>query len=142
MLPKYHVLFSFLFSVGLFLLFPSITLLGVIIIFMAAVLIDVDHYLYYVFKKKNLSLSKAYQFFVDQIGVAKRQKGHYHSPLCIFHTVEALILMIILASYSKIFLYILIGSLLHFVLDLYETFVVYKRHSLRVYTLYPYFKKF
>ena len=141
MRPKYHVLFSFLFSAGLFFFFPRITLLGAIVIFMGAVLIDVDHYLYYVFKKKDLSLRRAYRFFIMQLHVARKHKEHYQSPLCIFHTVEALILMTVLALYSKIWLYVLVGSLLHFVLDLYETLIVHKNIGLRVYTLYPYFKK-
>ncbi|MDP2673070.1 MAG: hypothetical protein Q8O84_04625, partial [Nanoarchaeota archaeon] len=60
MLPKYHVLFGFLFSLILFLIFPFIGLSGFLIIFISSVLIDIDHYLFYVFKNRIFSINKAY----------------------------------------------------------------------------------
>ena len=56
MLPKYHIIFGFLFSLILFIFFPFIGLGGFLIIFASSVLIDVDHYAYYLFKNKILSI--------------------------------------------------------------------------------------
>jgi putative transposase len=78
MLPKYHVLFGFIFSSLIFLIFPSAGWLGFFIIFLSSFLIDVDHYIYYVWKKKDLSLKNSIVWFKSVSGkfqaLSKKQK--------------------------------------------------------------------
>ena len=57
MLPKSHIIISFsivLILTGIF----HLPLIYVFILFCSAILIDVDHYLLYLYKQKNLSLKK------------------------------------------------------------------------------------
>jgi len=65
LLPKYHIIYGFVFTLVLSLFF-GIGLLEFILIFTASVLIDVDHYLFYIWKKKDFSLSRAYDDFVKK----------------------------------------------------------------------------
>ena len=62
--PKHHVLLGFIFSIIIFLIFPSIGILGFLLIFLSSFLVDVDHYLYYVYKNRKLSLRKAYMWHI------------------------------------------------------------------------------
>ena len=54
MYPKHHILLGFIFSVFVFILFPKIGILGVSIIFLSSFLIDVDHYIGYAIRKRDL----------------------------------------------------------------------------------------
>lgn len=121
-----HILTSIVLS---FLLFPLFDYNALWIIF-GGVLIDFDHYLYYVFKFKSLNLKKAYTYHAQ----IDERKIKVHDILHAFHTMEvfALIILIIILSYLyKInlvfytFLPILIGMVLHMILD----FINIYRHN-------------
>ena len=125
MLPKSHFIFGLIFSLLLLFLFPQIEILGFLIIFASSFLIDVDHYLFYVFIKKDYSLKNAYHWFMEKhrkfrnlSRSERRERLKQKGPLpCIFHGIEAIAVLIILSFFSKFFLYILIGFLFHEVLD-------------------------
>jgi hypothetical protein len=140
MLPYEHVAYGFLVSLLLF-IFTNVGLLGSFIIFMMSWCIDVDHYLFYVIKKKDWNLKRAYQYYEAQLSIYQKQKEHYDAPLCIFHTAEFVIVLIVLAFYSKIALFVLMGTVLHYVGDAYHTFYVLKMPRIRRYTVYRYLKE-
>lgn len=113
MLPKYHIILGFLFSLILYLIFPFISLWGSLIIFASSVLIDVDHYIYYIFAKKDLSLKNAYSFFI--------KKPKLNPAMYFFHGIEILLILFILGIFiNKLFLFILIGFSFHLFLDIIE----------------------
>lgn len=131
---KEHIVFTLIFSIILYPFFQE----KVIIIFLAGVLIDGDHYLEYILTHKSLSLKKAYQRSVEgtkkAIKLAKQGiKKPFEYHLHILHTIEPYILIAILSFYSQIFLLILIGSIFHHTLDI--LFVIYIK---RKYPLIPY----
>lgn len=81
--------------------------------FCFASFLDVDHYIYYIFKFHKLHVKKAIKYF----------DSHRHIRrfcLCIFHTVEFLILFSLISYFSRsFFLYAcFLGSLLHCVIDI------------------------
>lgn len=125
MLPKYHILLGFVFSLALFLIFPSIKLIDAAIIFLSSFLIDADHYIYYILKKKNLSLGKAVNYFLEKrrklakLNIKKRNE--FYSGFCFLHGIEILIILFIAGLFiSKYFLLIFIGFTFHLFLDLLE----------------------
>lgn len=125
MLPKYHILFGFLFSLILFLVFPFIGLLGFLIIFASSVLIDVDHYIYFVFVKKNFSLGEAYKYFFEKrkkyISSVNSEKERSNLAMYLLHGIEILLIIFILGIFvNKIFLFIFIGFSFHLFLDIIE----------------------
>lgn len=125
MYPKYHAIIGFLFCVLLFLIFPAINLLGLLLIFLSTLLIDVDHYIYFVFKKKSFNLKKAYTWFkeIKTSWLTKQDKKEIYSykwPVMFLHNLEFILLLIILCSFNYYFKFILIGVLLHLFLDYLE----------------------
>jgi len=110
MLPKWHALLGAIFSIILVILFPAIGWLGAFVIFASSVLIDVDHYLWYVWKEKDWSLKKAYFYLKNSKRKVKR--------MMILHTFEFLLLLGIASFYSKFLFYILIGFVFHSIVDI------------------------
>jgi len=120
MYPRTHILFGLLMALLIKLIF-LVSLMQALIIFASAFLIDIDHYLYYVFKKKDLSPFRAYAWFIEldkrmeKLSAAKRKQ--YKTPLMIFHGIEFWLILLILSFYSRIFTFILIGVAVHMILD-------------------------
>lgn len=122
MLPKHHLILGFVFSLILLILFPQIGLFGFFIIFLSSFLIDIDHYLYYLIRKKDFNLKNAFNWFINNetkyfsLPISKRKR--IHPPLCFMHTFEFLLIILILIRYSNIFLFLLIGFVFHLFLDI------------------------
>ena len=147
MLPKYHIIFGFLFSLILFLIFPSINIFEVSIIFFSSFLIDVDHYLYYVFKNKIFSINKAYNYFFEKRKklLAKNLKEkivNQANPLMyIFHGIEVLLIFFILGLFvNKIFLFIFMGFSFHLFLDVLEQ-IYYGFRIAKISLIFDFIKK-
>jgi hypothetical protein len=124
MLPKYHILFGFIFAVILYFIFPNISFLGIVIIFLSSFLIDVDHILYYFFRKGNLNPFKAYRWYIDRAKkickLPRQQKKNFYSGLYIFHGVEVLIFLFLLSHYFPILFFVFLGFSLHFIIDFFH----------------------
>lgn len=122
MLPHKHIIFGFLFSLSLLILFPTIGIFNFLIIFLASFLIDVDHYLYYIFAKRNFSLKKARAWFMERhfqaLRLSKSDKLKLRPAPCIFHGIEAIVILFLLSFISEVFAYILLGFVFHQFLDL------------------------
>lgn len=125
MLPKYHIIFGFILSIVLFLIFPSINLLNAGIIFLSSFLIDVDHYIYYALKKRNINPFKSVIYFLKKrkklMKFNDKKRREFYSAFCFLHGIEILILLLVLGIFiSKYFLLIFIGFTFHLYLDLLE----------------------
>ena len=121
MYPSQHLFFGAIFSLILFLFFPQVGVIEFSIILLSTVLIDVDHYLYYVFKKKNMSLKKAYKWFMETeekfLAFSKEERNEIYTSFCYLHGIEILILLFFAIYISEYFLYAFIGIAFHFLLD-------------------------
>jgi hypothetical protein len=125
MLPKYHIFFGFLLSLFLVILFPNINLIWVGIVFLSSFLIDVDHYFYYVFNRKNANPKKAVNYFFDKRKKANKmnikERNKFYSGFYFLHGIEILIILAVAGIFvSKYFFLIFIGFAFHLCLDLYE----------------------
>ena len=110
MLPKGHILFGAIFSLILFLFF-NISLSYSVIIFLSSFLIDVDHYFFYVQRKKDWNPKRAFRWFVAL--------GNKHKPLMLlFHNIEFLILVLIISVFYNVFFFISIGLSFQWVGDI------------------------
>ena len=114
MLPKWHILFGFLFAYILY-WFSPITIIEASLIFLSSFLIDFDHYLFIINRKKLFNLKKAYYWHK---ALPKNHKPIMH----ILHTIEFTIFIAILAYFFNIFLFIFIGMLFHSSLDVIDMF--------------------
>ena len=120
MLPKWHILFGIIFSLILYLFF-QISLLNSLIVFLASILIDVDHYLSHAFKEKDLSLKRIYKSSVKRrekwMNFSVKEKKEYKLRPFIFHGIEFWIVILVLSFFHKIFLYIFLGIMIHMFFD-------------------------
>ena len=125
MLPKWHILFGALVSIILYLFF-NLTLYQTLIVFLSSIVVDFDHYLYYIFKYKKIGIREAYNCFSKKrekwISLKPEEREKYKRYIFIFHGVEFWIILIFFFFINKFFLWILIGITLHMILDFTEIF--------------------
>jgi len=121
MKPLSHLILGIIFASTLLIIFPAIGFTGFFIIVISSVFIDVDHYIYYVFKKGDLNLKNAYVWFVENEkkfrSLPLRKKRQICPPLCFLHTLEFLLIFAVLSFYFDIFLFIFTGFIFHLFLD-------------------------
>ena len=108
MLIKYHFLFGLIISL---LLYPVYGI-NVLIIFFTNILLDVDHYILYIFKFRSFNMLKANKYFINHVGTS----------FLFLHTAEFVILLLIFSLYSDFAFFILIGVALHLLLDIRDEF--------------------
>jgi len=112
MLPKTHIILGALFSIILF--FFGVNYFNCILVFLSSFLIDFDHYLWYIIRKKDFNLKNAYYTLK---GTEKKKLY-----LMVFHTIEFLLFILLLSYLWKGFLWIFIGMVFHSILDLIELY--------------------
>jgi hypothetical protein len=121
MLPQYH--FSLGLVASLFLYFGfDIQLLGCFIFLIATVGIDVDHYLYYFYRKGDWNLFNATRWFMKKWGVLKRIdikiRREFYTGFCFLHGIEVLALTALLGYFAwDLFYFVALGFLFHLILD-------------------------
>lgn len=97
----------------------------VILILVGGVLIDADHYFWYIYKYKNFNFVDSYKFYIKNMEI--KDFTNVAGILLVFHTVEFLIIMAVLSYFSKFALMFTIGLLLHYALDLIYLYIVAKK---------------
>lgn len=133
MLPKQHFVYGFFFAAFLFLIFPNtVGLIGLMLIVLSTVLIDFDHYLYFLYVKKEISVSKAYRFFRNNrkkfLNLPRNKRKDFFGAWCMFHGVESLIIALLLTLFiSEYFGFVFIGMAFHLLLDYNEQWKFYDR---------------
>ncbi|MBS3093929.1 hypothetical protein J4456_05105 [Candidatus Pacearchaeota archaeon] len=133
MLPKYHILSGLLLALALF-LFYDISYLQALIVFLAAFLIDIDHYLLYVIKKNDGSIKNSMKFFYakskEWLKMSIEERKKYKRSIFIFHGIECWALMYLLYPIFPWMIFIGYGFALHMALDYIDLFI--KREPLIV----------
>ncbi len=123
MVPKIHILIGGLVSV-LIVYFFNVSIFGGLLIFLSSFLIDFDHYVYYVFKEKDLNPFNSVKWFFRKrdkwfkLSVLER-KG-YKRGIFIFHGIEFLLLLFLVSWFYPVFYYVIFGILIHIFLDYVE----------------------
>lgn len=144
MLPKYHLLINLIISIFLF-YFAIINLAYVIIFFLASVLIDVDHYIYYILEKRKFSLNKAYKWFILKKSylhkLSKQERKKHHNIFFLFHGIEILILLFIISKTYYFVFFVFLGFVVHLAEDAFDEAGsgVFVRKLFLVYGLYKHF---
>lgn len=119
MLPGQHAIYGLGFALLMKLLIvPGLNLIAIALIFLAAVFIDVDHYIVYVYRHKDLNLKRAVNYFKEMGEKLKNKKNR--APLLVLHTVEFMLVLIALSFYHIYFAFIAAGVIFHVLLDYYH----------------------
>lgn len=122
MLPLKHFILGLIFAGFLYLVFPKITLTGFLLIFLSTFLIDIDHYFYYIYKKKNFNITKSYKWFIKNkkefLSLPWKERSKFKTGFCFLHGIEILFILLLLWIFvSKYFLFIFVGFAFHLLLD-------------------------
>jgi hypothetical protein len=143
MLPKTHAILGAVFSLLIYFIF-HLSFFNVILIFLASVFIDSDHYLWYVYIKKSINLKNAYYWFREKrekwLKLSKKEKEDHKRVYLIFHCIEFWIVLLALSLTNKIFLFILIGVLFHMIFDYIEILYLKEKLYPKFSLIYIYFK--
>lgn len=123
---EHHFLVGVVLSLVLFPFFGFLSFWALL----SSVFIDFDHYLFFIFKKRDLDPFKAFRFY------GSRKCGP--PGLFIFHTVEFLLILGILAFFSDVFLVLFIGAFVHLFVDFFDGFVWFTYYSGRVTSIFLY----
>jgi len=92
----------------------------VLLILVGGVLIDIDHYIWYIFKHKNFDIFECYRQFTE---VGEKSNFRIFSGITLFfHTIEFTILMLILSFINELALMFTIGLVVHYFLDIIHQF--------------------
>jgi len=141
MLPKFHILYGLLLSLAVLFLFPQIGFVGFLIIWVSSVLIDIDHYLYFVWLKKDFNPKNAFKWFMDNNKrynlLPKSERKKYYFGNYFLHGFEAIFILVLLFYLTKnmFILYILLGFLFHQIIDFID---LYKK-NIKSYKLLSFF---
>lgn len=132
MKPIKHLLLGILFTLILYFIFPQIGLIEFVLVLLSTVLIDFDHFTYYLYKKKDWNLKKAFNWYLKDskryLSLSRKQRDKYYTGFCFLHGIEILIALFLLGSFvSFYFYYILIGFSFHLFLDLIDQIILNKR---------------
>ena len=84
-------------------------------VFAGGVMIDFDHYIWYVYNLRKYNPFKCYTYFIKDIG--KNNWRDVQGTVLVLHTVEFFVLCIILSFFSTIALLFTIGLVGHYLLD-------------------------
>lgn len=122
--PSWHVFLGILFSIFLFFMFPEIGLINLSLVFLSSILIDVDHYIFYIYHNKDFNLRKAYNHFIQHKIKWKEmiKTSNYKSlpSFFIFHGLEVLLLLFVLSIFFRPAYFVFVGFSFHLFLDLTE----------------------
>jgi hypothetical protein len=125
MLPNKHIFFGTIFSVALFLIFPKISVIGLFTLFISSFMIDIDHYIYYIFRKKNLNPIKAYHWYMENrkkfYSLSSEKRKSTYGGLYVLHGLGFLFILLFLGFFVyNLFLLVFVGFLFHEMFDWYE----------------------
>lgn len=121
MRPWAHLLASLILST----LFYTTFKWGVLFILFGGVLIDIDHYFWYILKYKKFNVLTCYRFFAYE--APKDSYREVNGLLLVFHTVEFFLIMAALSFYYNLALMFAIGLFFHYFLDGIWYYIVAKR---------------
>lgn len=144
MLPRWHILLGFMFSLLIYAAF-NIDVISFLILFISTWVIDIDHYFWYIIKKRNIKFSSAYKYFFQRRGKLKNlpkkqilQIMLNQNRIFVLHSIEMLfaisiVFLIILKKFRFSVLYIylfLLGVIFHISLDILEGNTIKERYSI------------
>jgi hypothetical protein len=81
------------------------------------VLIDVDHYLLYIQRRRNFSVSGMFRYYEELQPI---QASIPYVGLCLFHTIDCFLLVAVLGYFYPVLYALLAGLLFHFLFDLFD----------------------
>jgi len=120
--PSKHLILGMCAAAILFIIYPEIRVSNILIFATSSVLIDVDHYVYYLFKKKDFNFFRAQQWYLKLqnkcCSLTPEQRPKTYFGIFFLHGLESIIIFGLLGFFiSEIFYFISLGFAFHFISD-------------------------
>jgi hypothetical protein len=80
-----------------------------------SIVIDIDHYIFYVLSFKRFDVKGMFEYYEEWLPSVKDKIPY--AGICIFHTIEIYLILVISVTYISGILYLVLGLTLHQVLD-------------------------
>lgn len=123
MMPKWHILFGFIFSLIIVSFFNLSWIQGAIV-FISSILIDLDHYVLYIFKERNFHPLRFWNWSLYRTkkwkGFSKKEKKLHRESHFLLHGVETILVLFILSFIWEFFFWVFLGFSFHIFLDICE----------------------
>lgn len=121
MFPPYHIIINLIISLSLV---SVISPIFILIFFLSSFLIDIDHYLYYIYVKKDFSLKRAFNHYIEHKKrikeMPRKERSNFYNFIFIFHGIEPIIILFLLSFYYYPLLFVSLGFFAHLIEDLLE----------------------
>jgi hypothetical protein len=118
---KWHVLVGFVISYILIYFF-NLEISAGLIIFLSSWMIDIDHYFWYGVTARDWIPIHAISWYKKSCKkwsqMTREKRKQFKIGVFIFHSLVFIVILAILSFLSKIFLFILLGVIIHMLLDL------------------------
>jgi hypothetical protein len=108
-----HVKYTTILSV---ILLPFWNIEQIFLFAIGSVLIDIDHYIFYILRFKRFDLKGMFEYYEGWLPSVKDKIPY--AGICIFHTIEIYLILIVSAAYISGVLYLVVGLAFHQALDL------------------------
>ena len=130
MLPKWHVLGGFILAL-LLIWALKISWVAGAIVFLSSILVDIDHYIIYIWKERKIHPLEFWNWSSKRIKkwrtFSKKEKELHKRPQFLLHGMEALVLIFALSFLWQVFFWIYLGFGLHICMDLIDK-IYYSAH--------------
>jgi hypothetical protein len=122
---EWHILIGTVASFCLIQFF-NFSLLSGIIIFLSSLIIDIDHYLWYIFEIKKYNPIESIKWYYKSrpkwFSLSLEKRNKFKSGIFIFHSIPFCIILTLLGFIHEFFWLILIGVAIHIATDIpYDT---------------------
>jgi hypothetical protein len=123
MLPKAHIIAGVLFVTALYFIFPQIGLFNLAIILLSSILIDGDHYIYYIVLKKKFNPIEAIHWHKKEMentsSLPMEERKKRYTGFYFLHGIEWLVILFLLGIFiNPIFAFVFIGFSFHWIIDI------------------------
>jgi len=80
-----------------------------------SIVIDIDHYIFYVLSFKRFDVKGMFEYYEEWLPSVKDKIPY--AGICIFHTIEIYLILVVSATYISGILYLVVGLTFHQALD-------------------------
>jgi len=132
---KSHIIFGLIVSIIITLSFDEVTFLHGLVIFLASILIDVDHYFWYAVRFKDPNPLNGIKWYLKTnklfLKMPRGERSNMEKGAFIFHDFIAWLALLILGfQIHPFFHYVLIGFAIHIIPDL----IVLKLRGIQIFS--------
>lgn len=133
MKPKTHLILGTLFSIIFYLIYPQVSSINFILLWLSTwLLVDLDYPTIYALKNKDFNPRKFLDYYKKRLVIWKKldrkEKRKFKYNIRFFHSLEFLVILIVFSLYFNFISYIILGFLFHMILDWIDT--IHKKENI------------